>query len=79
MYQLYKVGDLYQIHSSFIGDKAMEGTLLAIMTYAVTYLRFDADELEKALMDMLENDRDAAHFNGNRVFTVSFNKMNRAG
>jgi hypothetical protein len=52
----------------------MEGTLLAILTYAVYTLGFDIKELEIALFEMLERDMDGAHFGINRTFIYAFNK-----
>ena len=80
MYELYKLGDdLYQIHSTFYGEKAMEGNLASIMTYAVKFLQFDINELEVALVDMLQNDKDAANFGINRMFIYSFNRSTKYG
>jgi len=74
MYNLYKLGDdLYEIHSSF-GETAMQGTLLAILTYATHNLKFDPDELQQALLNMLETDMDSAQFGINRTFIFAFNK-----
>ncbi len=78
MYNLYKLDeDLYQIHSSFTGEKAMEGTLLGILTYATHTLKFSPDELEYALLDMLKNDNDVGHFGINRSFIYSYKKKDR--
>ena len=78
MYEIYKLDhDLYQIHSSFRTEQAMEGTLLAILTYAVQVLGFSASELEAALLDMNEKDHDAAHFGINRGFIFSFNRASK--
>lgn len=78
MYEIYKLDNgLYQIHSSFYGEKAMEGTLLAILTYAAHTLNFDPNELEFALVDMLQKDKDSAHFGINRTFIYSFNKRDK--
>lgn len=75
MYNLYKLDeDLYQIHSSFYGEKAMEGTLVAIVTYMVTNLLFTVDEIECAVMAMHHEDMDAAHFGVNRTFIYPFNR-----
>lgn len=78
MYELYKLNeDLYQIHSSFYGDEAKEGTLLAIITYATYTLGFNVGELEYALLDMLKNDYDGAHFGTNRTFLFSFDRSSK--
>ena len=81
MYNLYRLNDdLYQIHSSFIGEGAKEGTLLAILTYATHFLKFNPDELEFALLQMLKNEDDAAQFGINRTFLFTFNrKTKKAG
>ena len=80
MYEIYKLNeDLYQIHSSFANEKAMEGTLAAIIVYASTALGFDIDELEYAFLNMIENDTDSAHFGVNRTFIYSFNKKEKYG
>lgn len=78
MYNLYKISDdLYQIHSGFRNEKAMEGTILAIVTYCVTCLRFDVLEIEDAMVDMIHKDMDAAHFGINRKFLYSFNRSEK--
>ncbi len=75
MYEIYKVNeDLYQVHSTFEGRVSMEGTCLAILTYCVHTLGFNANELEFALLDLIKNDHDAAHFGVNRTFIYSFNR-----
>lgn len=78
MYNLYQVNqDHYEIHSSFSNEKAMEGTLLAILTYAVYTLGFDINQLEIALFEMLDREMDAAHFGINRTFIYAFNRSER--
>lgn len=78
MYEIYKLeNDLYQIHSSFRGDKAMEGTLLAILTYATHKLDFAIEELEFAILDMHNRDTDGSHFGINKTFLYSFNRSLR--
>jgi hypothetical protein len=78
MYELYKLNDdLYQIHSTFRGEQSMEGTLTGIITYASRTLGFKIEELECALLDMLNRDTDAAHFGINRIFIFSFNRSER--
>ena len=73
MYKLYQIGqDLYQIHPKY--DGAKEGNLLAILTYSVYNLGFDPNELQLALLDMLDNEVDAAEFGANRTFLYSFNR-----
>jgi hypothetical protein len=81
MYNLYELSDnLYQIHSGYTGEKAMEGTLLAILTYATYVLGFNPNELERALLDMLDKNCDASHFGINRTFIYSFRRgEKRAG
>lgn len=75
MYEIYMIDEnVYQIHSSFQGELAMEGTLLAILTYAVHKLGFTASELEVALVDMNEKDNNACHFGINRHFIFSFDR-----
>jgi hypothetical protein len=78
MYEIYKLSeDLYQIHSSFSNEQAMEGTRIAILTYATHILGFKPDELETGLLDMLKLNRDSAHFGINRMFIYSFNKSEK--
>lgn len=78
MYEIYKVDeDLYQIHSSFHGETAMEGTLVGITTYATYSLGFKIEELEYAFIDMIRNENDSAHFGINKTFIYSFNKKER--
>ena len=80
MYELYQLDqDLYQIHSSFEGEQAMEGTILAILTYATHTLGFQPSELELALLDMLHKNHDSAHFGLNRKFIYSFTKAEKYG
>jgi hypothetical protein len=72
MYKLYKLEeDLYEIHSLYDFERAMEGTLLGIMTYAVHSLRFNPIELELALLDMNDKDNDTADFSSKRTFVRS--------
>jgi hypothetical protein len=78
MYNLYRLNnDTYQIHSSFPREKAMEGTLLAILTYCTFTLGFSPNELQNALLSMLENDMDSANFGINRTFIFPFNRSDR--
>jgi len=81
MYNLYKLEEnRYQIHSSRPEVKAMDGTLLAILTYCTYALGFKTYELETALLDMLNNDKNASHFGVNRTFIYSFDrKTKKAG
>ena len=75
MFELYQINqDLYQIHGSDPHMKAMEGSLLAIGTYMVHSLDFKAEELELALLTMLEHNLDSSHFGINRMFIYAFNK-----
>lgn len=78
MYNLYKISDnLYQIHSSYRTEKAMEGTMVAIVTYCVAGLRFNVTEIEDAMVDMIHKETDAAHFGINRKFLYSFNRTEK--
>jgi hypothetical protein len=78
MYEIYKINeDLYQIHSSFSSVRSMEGTLLAILTYATSTLGFKPSELEFALLNMLDEDKDAAQFGINKIFIRAFNRIER--
>lgn len=78
MYNLYQIRhNHYEIHSSYSNEKAMEGTLLAILTYATYTLGFDINQLEIALLEMLERDMDGAHFGINRTFIYAFNRSER--
>ena len=80
MYNLYKLDEnKYQIHSQYSNETSMEGTLLAILTYCVHTLRFDPDELEIDLLDMLKNDFNAAKFGLNRTVIYCFNHKRKAG
>ena len=80
MYEIYKIDEnLYQIHSRYSEVRSMEGTLLAILTYAVYTLHFNTSELEFALLDMIDKDNDSAHFGINRMFIYSFNKQRKVG
>ena len=80
MYMLYKVTeDIYEIHSSFHGEQAMQGALIAVLVYATHTLGFKTEELQRALLDMLDKDNDAANFGINRTFIFSFNKKRKAG
>lgn len=78
MYELYKIEEnLYQIHSKNFGQQSMEGTLLAVLTYAVYSLGFQTSELELALLDMNDLDYDGAYFGINRSFIYSFDRKNK--
>lgn len=80
MYEIYKFGeDLYQVHSTFGGNKSMEGSLLAILTHCVYNLGFDPDELQDALLDMINTEKDAANFGINRRFIYSFSRKEKYG
>lgn len=75
MYQLRQLDlDFYEIHSSVHGVRAMRGNLLAILAYCVQNLGFNVNELEVALLDMLELDEDTAEFGANRKFIHSFER-----
>jgi len=79
MYNLYQLdNDLYEIHSSFSGQlfrrESTKGTLLAFLTYATYTLHFNPDELQFALLNMLETGNNAANFGVNRTFLFSFDK-----
>lgn len=79
VYELYKISeDLYQIHHNAPGS-AMEGSLLAIGTYLVHTLKFDPDQLEVALLDMLDKGCDSANFGYNRTFIYSFERSKKYG
>lgn len=78
MYNLYKLDeDLYEIHASGSSQKAFQGTLIGILTYATYKLHFAPDELERGLIDMIENDTNGANFGINRTFIYSFNRNNK--
>lgn len=80
MYEIYKINeDLYQVHSTFTGETSMEGTCLAILTYCVHTLGFEASELEYALLDLIKTDRNAAHFGTAKRFIYSFNRKEKYG
>jgi len=75
MYNLNEIDtDLYQIHSSVKGVQAMEGSLLHILTYCTHVLKFDPNELEVALLDMLKNGKNTGHFGLGKTFLYSFNR-----
>ncbi len=77
MYELYQIQDnLYQVHSY---EEAIEGTLLAIGTYWVYSLGFNPVELEAALLDMIRQDKDSAHFDSRGNFVYSFIKSQKYG
>ena len=79
MYNIYKLNDdLYQIHTSLYQELSFEGPLLAILTHATFNLGFDPDELEYALLVMLNEDKDGAHFGINRTFLYPFNRNEKA-
>ena len=77
MYKLHELdNDLY--HLSDVNSKTLrEGTLLTILTHAVYNLGFDIKELEFALMDMHDKNKDSASFGINKMFIFSFNKNER--
>ena len=78
MYEIYKIDEnLYQVHSSFKGVSAREGTLYSIYKYCVHILGFDPDELEVALTEMVWNENDSCHFGVNRIFMWSFNRSEK--
>lgn len=75
MYEIYEVGyDLYQIHSKMPGVAAKEGSLLALGIYLTHVLKFNPEELEAALFDMLDYGHDSAQFGINKTYLFSFNK-----
>ena len=75
MYNIYKISqDLYQLHSTISGVKAMEGTLVAISVYLIHTLGFDAGEVEAAFVDMLYTEYDSAHFGLYKTFIYSFDR-----
>jgi len=78
MYEIYKVEDLYQIHSNLSHFAAKECSFLALLTYTHT-LGFDPDELQAALLDMLDKNHDSCHFGINKTFIYSFNKVDKYG
>lgn len=78
MYNLYRIDeDLYQIHSTFYGEKSMEGTQLAILYYCAKTLGFDPEELYFAVSQMNLHNHDSAQFGINRTFIYSFNKKEK--
>ena len=78
MYEIYKIDpDTFQIHSHYAQDRSMEGSQLAILTYAAFSLGFDPDELQAALLNMIETGTDSAHFGVNRTFLYCFNRSER--
>jgi hypothetical protein len=78
MYEIYKNQDLYQIHSNLSGFAAKECSFLALLTYTHS-LGFKPDELQAALLDMLNKDHDSANFGINKTFIYSFNKREKYG
>jgi hypothetical protein len=79
MYEVYQVSDdLFQVHSTF-AIRAMEGSRLAILVYMTSELGFKPEELQEALLDMLDKGHDSAHFGMNRTFIHSFNYSTKYG
>ena len=77
MYNIYKLDNgLYQIHTP-PNQPSLEGPLLAILTHATFNLGFDPDELEYALLVMINEEKDAAHFGINRTFIYPFNRKDK--
>ncbi len=75
MYNLIEIGkDRYQMHSRY--NPAREGSLLEVLTYSVHVLGLSPNELEMALLDMLDNDNDAANFGLNKTFIFSYRRDN---
>jgi len=76
MYHLYQISDsVYQLHSTYDDGEAKEGSLLAILTYGVHKLGFNTEELEDALLEMLDSGNDAAKFDYNKNFLYSYQRF----
>ena len=80
MYKIYKIDeDLYQLHSTAIGVKAMEGTRLAVMMYAITKLGFEIDEIERGMLSLIENeDHDSLDYGIYKSFILSYQRERKA-
>lgn len=80
MYEIRKVGeDLYQLHCAQRHERSVEGTLLAVITYA-THIGFNIDELELAFVDLI-GEKNRSLFFGNKKYShsvVSYKKYKRA-
>ena len=73
--QLYKIGDLWQVHTINLG--AYEGNFNQIMSYCMSKLDIRAEELEVAVSEMMRNDHDAADFGIRNTFIYSFRRKDR--
>jgi hypothetical protein len=80
MIEIYEIEEnTYQVHSTNPSIRAIEGSLLAISVYLTHSLGIKVEELEAALLDMLDQDRDAANFSDRGMFVYSFNKNQKYG
>lgn len=79
MTELYQINDsLYEVHSTY-SSHGIETNLVGLFTYLTHSLQFHPNEIEKALLDMLNKNNDSAHFDRNNKFMYSFIKIQKYG
>lgn len=75
-YQLYDLGDEWQIKSS---RKTFTGTMKQVCTYAVLELGFSMEDLEIAILEMHKEFHNAAEFGMFKSFMYTFDKEEAYG
>jgi hypothetical protein len=71
MYELYHVGDLWQIHTT---KDAFEGGKQNIVDLCIRDLGFELEELNLAFQEMEARGDDAAHFGIQRRLIFTYNR-----
>lgn len=72
MYELYRFGNEWQIHTK--DDGAYAGSFGEIMRICMKEMRLPANELEAAVISMERNDHDASLFGRHKSLIYTFDK-----
>lgn len=72
------LNNLYEVHSKY-ASHGIETNLVGLFTYMTHSLGFSANEIEIALLDILDKNNDSAHFGYNKTFIYSFTRAKKYG
>jgi hypothetical protein len=77
MNNLYEIGpDLFEVHSSR-PTAVYKGTQLQTLVYCVQVLKVDPEQLQFAMIDMIQKDHNSADFGILGTFLYSFNRYEK--
>jgi hypothetical protein len=72
MYELYLIGDEWQIHTKEHGARA--GDFISIMRFCMRVVGIDAIELDVAVSEMCKSNHNCAHFGIWKSFIYTYNR-----